>query len=262
MTCDLPCRYACFANLDSKFSSVVLPGLQLDVTDAATDAKHSKLRILINDVLLTRNWWAHGKVTVHEINRAMSSLVKTLRMLESLLPSSRQEHLGIVCDSITCRINECKFAHSRRSAPLHRRLSLSSIVVVVFTRNWQRLCHAVGLPDLDPNKLRTIFPGSQEANLHKILAWKGRNYICHGKCSSKSQALLVSLCSISWLLRSRQPQRSRQSQSPSLTESQISVASQEAQTECDRDIQNLLAHMRLDNEQDVLRAVVDSHQDM
>ena len=32
--------------------------------------------------------------------------------------------------------------------------------------------------------------------------------------------------------------------------------------DCDRDIQNLIARMGLDNEQDVLRAVADSHQAM
>lgn len=229
--------------------------MHFDGTDADADAQRSKLHDIIEHVRVTRNWWAHGRgVTVFEMRRVMSSLVDTLNMLTSLLLSSRQEHLyhlNIVCCRIRS-INECISAHSSESDSWDYELPLTSIVVVVFIRNWQRLCQAVGQRDLNEAGLQSNFPGSQEVELHRTFAWKGRNYIYHGKCSNKSQALLVSLCSISWLLRKRKLQL------PSLTD----IALQATIDDCDRDIQYLLAHMGLDNVQNVLRAVADSHQAM
>jgi hypothetical protein len=221
--------------------------MHFDDNEAVADSQRSKLQLCIEVVWVTRNWWAHGKVHAREITRAMSSLVDTLSMLKSLLPSSRQVHFDIVCVRIT-QIKERISEHSSGSAPLHRPLPLTSIVVVVFIRNWKRMCDAVDQPDLDQEGLKSEFRGSQEVKLHRNIAWNGRNYICHGKCSNKSLELLASLCSISWLLRKRKLE------SPLLTALQATIDN------CDRDIQYLLAQMGLNNEQDVLRAVADSHQ--
>ena len=67
------CRYVIFEALESHFVEVVTPHLGLCGPEA-NDAQ-SRLRNLITDVLVTRNWLSHGRrLSVAQVMRALTSL--------------------------------------------------------------------------------------------------------------------------------------------------------------------------------------------
>ena len=223
------CSYTVFSILHSKFADIVLPGLALD--GANKDDSRILLERLIIDVLVTRNWSVHGKLSVVEVRRGMQSLLDTLPMLKCD-PSS----MPPVC----CAIEE--YLREIDNVCAHVALSVTSITCLFFTRALQRLCKAIDVAELSLEALAANGPTSQEMKLVKECVWNGRCYLYHGKCNRKSMALLVCTCAVSRLLRSLGPAFAVDADA------------------CDADVMQLLARMQLWDEQQLLQAVSLGHQ--
>jgi len=215
----------------------VLPGL--DLSEADKDDDRFKLSCLIEDVLVTRNWSAHEKLSVQEMKRGMLSLVLALHMLQCDVAPVQS-----VCDVIEACIGDVErcqcFDHSSK-------LSISSLSRLLFIRNCLRLCHVMGdSADVVQAMDKMAKRKDHQTELQKYIVLQCRHDLCHGKSSGESLSIIVALSAVSSLLRSLGPTAARAAASDS----------------CDADILQILARMHLCEECELLQAISIAHHTM
>ncbi len=212
--------------------------MQLDLSYPDANDAHCELKQHITSVLVTRNWFSHGRsLSVSQAVRAMMSLHGTIKML-GCDPASEQSVSGFIA---AC-ISDVLALHVPGSPTI---LTVDSIACLFFTRALQRLCKAIKVHDISKENLSAMWPNrSQEMQIVLDCVWNGRCYLYHGKCNRKSMALLVCICAVSHLLRD-------------LGDENVDDANA-----CDADIMHLLARMQLCDGSKLLRAVCDSHSTM
>jgi hypothetical protein len=234
--------------MQCKFHDVVLPGL--DLSGADMDNERFKLECLIRDVLVTRNWAAHTKLSLAEMMRGLQSLLDALHMLQC-----DTDQLRHVCDIISECIDDIVRC---RSSDRVSKLSLNSLARLVFKRHCQHFCDAVGeqseiekaakvLVDLMTKKKIAVTPSIAS---FKTIVVASRHEIYHGKSSGNSLSTMVAMCSLSSLFRSLAQVHTTPS---------VVAAAADA---CDADVVQLLVRMQLCDEARLLKAVEDSHAPM
>jgi hypothetical protein len=211
---------------------------QLGLTGPDADDAHFQLKNCITDVLVTRDWFSHGhSLSVTQVVRAMTSLHVTISTL-GCDPASAQCANGVIAACIA-DVHSCVEPGSSAT------LTVSSVACLFFTRALQRLCKAINESDILKETLPSKWPNrNQEMQFAIDCVWDGRCYLYHGKCYSKSMALLVSMCAVSHLLRS------------------LGDKCADDAAACDADIMHLLARMQLCDGPRLLQAVYDSHRNM
>ena len=231
-----PCRYIIFEALDAHFVKVVLP--QLGLCGPEANDAHFRLKHLITDVLVTRNWFSHGhSLSVTQVVRAMTSLRATIAQLGCDVAS--QQHATTAITACIQHVHACAVPASPVT------MTPSAVACLFFTRALQRLCKAVKVDDISKETLNSKWPNRNlEIQLAMDCVWEGRCYLFHGKCSRKSMALLVATSAISRLLRALGPS---------------SAVDADA---CDADVMQLLARMKLCDEAKLLDAVSSAHSAM
>jgi len=212
--------------------------VQLGLTGPDADDAHFQLKNCINDVLVTRNWTSHGRsLSVTQVVRAMTSLLATISKL-GCDPVPAQCASSVIAACIA-HVHAC---HEPGSSVT---LTVNSVACLFFTRALQRLCKAVNVSDISKDTLPSKWPNRNQEIQHLIdCVWDGRCYLYHGKCYSKSMALLVSMCAVSRLLRG------------------LGDKCTDDAAACDADIMHLLARMQLCDGPQLLQAVYDSHRNM
>jgi hypothetical protein len=227
-----PRSYTVCDILQSKFHDIVLPGLGLSGADK--DNERFKLECLIRDVLVTRNWVAHGKLSVAEVKRGMQSLARLLRMLRC-----DAHALESVCGTIHACINH---VDQSSSASYPCSLSLGSLSRLLLLRHCQRFCDAVGeAADMQKAVDRMARGTSTELDSQKLFVIKGRHDLYHGVSSGGCMSVLVALCALSALLRNLGPEHAAAADS------------------CTADVLQLLQRMQLCEEGALVAAVAESH---
>jgi hypothetical protein len=231
-----PCRYIIFEALDAHFVKVVLP--QLGLCGPEANDAHFRLKHLITDVLITRNWFSHGhSLSVTQVVRAMTSLRATIAQLGCDVAS--QEHATKVITTCIEHVRWCTVPGSPVT------ITPSAVACLFFTRALQRLCKAIKVDDISKDTLPSKWPSRNlEIQVAIECVWDGRCYLFHGKCSRKSMALLVATSAISRLLRTLGP--------ASAVDAEV----------CDADVMQLLARMKLCDEAELLDAVSSAHSAM
>ena len=211
---------------------------QLGLTGPDADDAHFQLKNCITDVLVTRNWFSHGhSLSVTQVVRAMTSLRSTISTL-GCDPVPAQCANGVI-DACIADVRSCL---EPGSSPT---LTVTSVACLFFARALQRLCKAFNVSDILKETLPSNWPNrNQEIQYSIDCVWDGRCYLYHGKCYSKSMALLVSMCAVSRLLRG------------------LGDKCTDDAAACDADIMHLLARMQLCDGPRLLQAVYDSHRNM
>jgi hypothetical protein len=219
--------------------------------DAADDDKRTKLDASIQKVYVTRNWWSHGTghVTVEECVRAMQA---ALDILAFLLPKSS---ISIVqADAVSASVQGYIADVNRACAGANDiHLSMFSQTCLFFMRAMQQLRVAGGTCDMDLSEAITAMKKKGKLSQNEAFCCeavlKGRHYIFHGKDTDRVLPLLVSLCSVSTLLRW-------------LGKSGEEKAREEEARACDASVIELMARMGVDDAALLLRHVLKGHADM
>ena len=228
----MPCRFVIFEALDAHFVEVVLP--QLGLCGPEANDAHFRLKHFITDVLVTRNWFSHGRsLSLTQVVRAMTSLLAAI--VDLRCDDVSQQHATAVITACIADVRACTVP----GAPLT--MTVNSISCLFFIRALQRLCKALNVSDITKEALAANGPTSQDMKLVKECVWDGRCYLYHGKCNRKAMALLVCTCAASRLLRSLGPAFAHHAE------------------DCDADIMQLLARMNLCEEQSLIAAVSEGH---
>jgi hypothetical protein len=222
--------------LQKGFVKVVAVQLGLSGPDA--DDAHFQLKNFITDVLVTRNWFSHGRsLSVTQVVRTLASLLGIINKL-GCDPASAQ----VASDAITACIAHL---HARDQTGSPVMLTVNSIARLFYSRALQRLCKAIRINDISREALYSRWPNrNQEIQLVLDCVWNGKLYLYHGKCNQKSIALLVCICGVSRLLHS-------------LGHLYVDDAAA-----CDADVLHLLERMQLCDGQQLLQAVYDHHRHM
>jgi hypothetical protein len=219
---------------------------------AAEDDKRTKLGASIQKVYVTRIWWSHGTghVTVEECVRAMQA---ALDILAFLLPQSSIS--SVEADAVSASVQGHIADVSRACAGANDiHLSMFSQTCLFFMRTMQQLRVAAGgTRDMDLSEVITAIKKKGKLSQNEAFCCqavlKGRHYIFHGKDTDRVLPLLVSLCSVSTLLRW-------------LGKSGEEEARERDARACDASVIELMARMGVDDAALLLRHVLEGHADM
>jgi hypothetical protein len=225
----------------------------------AADDKHTKLDALIQKVYVTRNWWSHGAghVTVEECVRAMQA---ALDILCFMLPQSSIS--GAEADAVNASVQSHIADVSRACSGANDvHLSVFSQTCLFFMRAMHQLRVAAGgsfVCDLGEAIAAMKHKGKLDQNeafcCEAVL--KGRHYMFHGKDTDRVLPLLVSLCSISTLLK-RLCAPAKDARASAEKEARKNDASA-----CDASVMELMARLGVDDAALMLRHIVEGHADM
>jgi hypothetical protein len=223
-------------------------------TGAAEDDKRWKLDASIEKVLVTRNWWSHGTghVTVEECVRAMQAVLDILGFMlpKSSISGEEADAVNAVQSRIADVTRACSGAND-----VH--LSVFSQTCLFFMRAMHQLRVAAG-GSFDRDLGEAIAEMKQKKGLGQHAFYceavlKGRHYMFHGKDADRALPLLVSVCSVSTLLRW-------------LVESSKNKAEQDAReldaNACEASVAELMARLGVDDETLLLRRIAEGHTDM
>lgn len=202
---------------------------------ADQENSQSLLRNLILDVLVTRNWVAHDKVSVVEVKRCMQSLALVLQML-NCEPAS----LESVCGIIEKCIQEVDRAHL---ATIPSQLSIDSFVRLLFMRYCWKFCSLNEQLDFG-SAIEKMPYGSSDHQLKRSIVLKFWHAINHSISSCNCMSGIVALSALSSVLH------------------HLGSAHAVAAVSCDADVFQLLVHMQLFDQAVLLKAVSDCHQTM
>jgi hypothetical protein len=235
--CHAPRSYSMCDILQSKFHDLVLPWLGLGGADK--DNQRFKLECLIRDVLVTRNWVAHGKVTAAEAKRGMLSLADLLRMLKC--DACALESCCRTIDACISDVQLCCSADHSSKLPLLT-LSLGSLSRLMLLRHSQRFCDALGEKSDIKKAIDKMARGTnRELDFQKDFVIEARHDLYHGTSSGHSLSVLVALCALSSLFR------------------HLGAHHAAAGDSCCADALQLLERMQLCDEGTLLAAVSESH---
>lgn len=200
---------------------------------ADLENSQSLLRNLILDVLVTRNWVAHDKLSVVDVKRCMQSLALVLQML-NCEPASLKSVCGII-DNCIQKVD--------RAQTIPAFLSIDSFVRLLFMRYCWKFCSSNEQLDFE-RAIEAMPHGSQYHHLKRIIVLKFWRAINHSKSSSNCMSGIVALCALSSVLH------------------HLGSAHAVAADSCDADVLQLLVRIQLFDQAVLLKAVSDCHQIM